>query len=43
LELANWHISTLLNVRHHCKLESCDFCQTHMRASMKVNEVLNED
>ena len=42
LEVSHWHVSTLLNVRHYCKLDSCDFCQTHMRASMQVNEVLNE-
>ena len=40
LELANWHISTMLNVRHLCKLEECDFCATHILASASVNKAL---
>jgi hypothetical protein len=43
LELANWHVSTLLNVRNYCKLDSCDFCQTHIRASVNVNKMLNDE
>jgi hypothetical protein len=43
LELANWHVSTMFNVRKSCKLDNCDFCQTHVRASMHVNKVLNDE
>ena len=43
LELANWHVSTMFNVRKSCKLDNCDFCYTHVRASMHVNKVLNDE
>ena len=43
LELANWHISTMFHVRDYCKLDSCDFCSTHIRASVSVNRMINDE
>jgi len=43
LELANWHASTMFDVRKNCKLDSCNFCHTHIRASVYVNKMLNHE
>jgi len=43
LELANWHVSTMFHVRDYCKLDSCDFCSTHIRASVNVNRMINDE
>ena len=44
LQIANWHLSTMVNVRDLCKLENCDFCATHITASVYVNNLVhNED
>jgi len=43
LELANWHVSTMFHVRDFCKLDKCDFCSTHIRASVHVNKMLDDE
>jgi hypothetical protein len=44
LELANWHVSTMMNVRDYCKLDNCQFCSTHIIASVHVHDLVhNED
>ena len=43
LQIANWHLSTMVNVRDLCKLEDCDFCTTHITASVYVNEMVHDE
>jgi hypothetical protein len=42
LQLAHWHAGTMFNVRDYCKLEECNFCSTHIRACVFVNEAIDE-
>jgi hypothetical protein len=42
LQLAHWHAGTMFNVGHHCKLEECNFCSTHIEACVFVNETIDE-
>jgi hypothetical protein len=43
LQLANWHVSTMFDARHHCALNDCDFCSTHIMASVYVNNLVYDE
>jgi hypothetical protein len=43
LQIANWHCSTMVNVRDLCKFKDCDFCTTHITASVYVNEIVHNE